>query len=85
MKVFRMNDCDWYVAETIEQAIEKCCEDVRLPAEEAVQDPEELSDTDLDRLIFHDEETGTRTFRAELDRIISSGVHVPCLFASTEY
>ncbi len=85
MKVFQMNDCDWYVADTMEAAIQQCCEDSGLPRDEAIDDPQELSDADLDRTIFVDEETGKRTFRAELDRLVAQGIHRPCLFASTEY
>ncbi len=84
LKIFQMNDCDWYVADTLEAAIQQCCEDSGLPRDEATDDPQELSDADLDRLIFNDDGT-TRTFRAELDRLAVLGIHRPQMFASTEY
>jgi hypothetical protein len=86
MKVFYLNDCDWYIAATLEEAKGQCAADTGLPVDEATEpDAHELTDEDLDRLIFMDEDEGKLTFRQELERQIATGNTKPRMFASTEY
>lgn len=96
IKIFKMNDCDWWAAETLDEAKLDCVhtfggvwpED----AEEFLDDPYEVGDEHLDKLWFVDAdemdangEPVRRTFREELNRMIESGEEFPCPFASTEY
>jgi hypothetical protein len=93
MRVFRINDCDWWMARTSEDAKASYLEILGpMPDDEAFDDPHELSDAELDRLMFvdvddHDQplKKTRRTFREELQRRIDAGVTVPEMFASTEY
>lgn len=87
IKVFRINECDWMAAETLEAAIASHtnitgheCED-----EGCCDGPRELTDAEMDTFIFADEDGSHRTFREELDRQIAAGVTFPAFFASTEF
>jgi hypothetical protein len=89
-RVFEMNDCGWWLAQTSSDA-ERDYRDTY--GQYALIHPEgarELSDGDLGRLIFFDDlsdqtKSGKRTFREELDRRLAAGVNSPEPFASTEY
>ena len=85
MKIFSMNDCDWMAADTIEDATAEFIKEYG--GDGSIEDPHELTDDDMDRLILHDGE-GERpdcTFREGLSRMVSEGVTFPIFFASTEY
>jgi len=47
LKVYKCTDCDWYVAESLEQAKELCEEAIGEPCEEGY--PVELTDAELDK------------------------------------
>jgi hypothetical protein len=90
MKIFQMNDCDWWIGESLAACkadyIANYCE------EDAIEeDAHELTDEELDTLIFtdYDEDerpTGTkRTFREQLAIEVASGGEFPRMFASTEF
>jgi len=87
MKIFEMNDCDWVVAESLEQSKLAYLKDYS----DDVEDARELTDSELDTLIFTDRdenETPTgdkRTFREQLAIEVAAGGTFPRLFASTEY
>lgn len=89
MRIFQVNDCDWWMAESAEQARNSAIEayggdddDCVLPLEEI----EEVSATEMERLKFHDEdEEETRTFKEQLAKRIREGAAKPEIFASTEY
>lgn len=88
-KIFAMNDCDWWMAPTLEQAVAGYLEMTGLDADECLEDPFELSDESMASLKFIDDynDTGdrtTRTFAEELERRIAAGA-VSEFFASTEY
>jgi hypothetical protein len=94
VKIFKLNDCDWVAATSLDEAIgclATCVsngvvdDDFR---EEFLDDPYELNDADLDQLKFREEdepETEWRTFRAELQLRLEAGAKPPFFFASTEY
>jgi hypothetical protein len=90
MKVFEMNDCDWWLANSAEEALADI-RGVSPSASDAPPEiaPRELTDEELDRLIFSDDlsepNAAKRTFREELNRRIAAGVTTPEPFASTEY
>lgn len=87
IKIFKLNDCDWYAANTLEEAIAQCAEDTGIPKEEVADDAYEVGDHHLDELIFKDEDRPDEeiTFRQELQRMIDAGTKFPAMFASTEY
>jgi hypothetical protein len=86
MKIFSMNDCDWYVGESLE-----ACKTSYLEVCEDVEDAYELTDEELDTTFFYDMDEdenmlGTkRTFREQLAIEIAEGGEFPRFFASTEY
>ena len=87
MKIFRLNDYDWWIAETQEQAIADYIKDVGLSEEETIDNPGELNEKQLNSYIFTDNEianTPQRTFKEELQRRINAGATSE-MFASTEY
>lgn len=93
-KVFAMNDCDWYAAQTAEEAAScmaetmgyKSADELRADGIIEAGHPRELSGEQLDKLKFFDEDADiTRTFREHLDLLIIRGASLPCFFASTEF
>ncbi len=84
VKIFRMDDCMWYAAESLEAAVAGYEADHDcLPPDD---DANEVSDADMDRLQFVDEDGVTRrSFREELTRRVAAGDVFPQIFASTEY
>lgn len=93
MKVFEMNDCDWFVGESLE-----ACKAWWLKgAIEGIDDlsfcdgARELTDDELDLLVFtvigeNEVPDGTkRSFREQLAIEIAAGGAFPRLFATTEY
>jgi hypothetical protein len=100
IKIFAMNDCDWYAGTTAEDATRGMAENLGFETtpeaiaemcEEYTVKPVELSDEDLERKMFaDDDEDGAkgsveRSFRAQLDNMIATGEEFPCFFASTEF
>lgn len=87
MRVFAMNDWDWWMARTLDEAKTHFTRFTSVPIED-LADARELTDDELDRLRYVDEsfEPGQRrSFRKELQRRVDAGVTEPQLFASTEY
>lgn len=88
MKIFQLNDCDWFIGETLD-----ACKAEYLAnyGEDVDDDAHELTDNELDTLMFNvcdgDERlTGeNRTFREQLAIEVAAGGEFPRLFASTEY
>jgi hypothetical protein len=90
VKVFRMNDCDWVAAPTLEEAKDWYQQTFRPTDDEAdlFDGPSEVDDTHMNGMLFRDEdgpETLTRTFREQLNLMIERGESFPAFFASTEY
>lgn len=90
MNIYQLNDCDWWVGPSID-ACKKDYADNYGDADSIDDGAHELSDEELDRLIFVDRdederETGVRrTFREQLAVEIADGGEFPRLFASTEF
>ena len=86
MKVFRINDYEWYMANTLEEAIKLAMDLTGLPADEAAEDDaHEECEAEMNRMKFVDDDGVTRrTFAAELQRRIEAGLPTGP-FASTEY
>jgi hypothetical protein len=51
-KVFSMNECDWWMAPTREQAIADYLAMTGLDADECIDDPHELSDESMQTLKY---------------------------------
>lgn len=93
IKIFQMNDCDWWAADSLESAIQDCMEQYGYTREQVEEDePRELTDEELDSLQYTDDpsdsEAETRTFREQLKVMQQEPEKYtphPCLFASTEY
>ena len=90
MKVFQMNDCDWMAGETLEECKAEYLSGFWHGAteEDAFDDPRELTDAEMDKKIFVDNEAEPevrRTFREQLAHIIAKGETFPTFFASSEF
>jgi len=93
LRVFRLNDCEWWLAPTLEIAkadYQKLCGPI--PDEEAFDEPRELSDDELCKRHFFDTDdneepikSSRRTFYEELRQQIKADPITPRLFACTEY
>lgn len=84
MKVFQLNDYEWYMAPTLEEAIDEAVRLTGLPRDEAADDDAcEVTSEDMQRLRFKEDDGSVRTFAEELTRRISAGAKTE-LFASTE-
>ncbi|AXT46571.1 MULTISPECIES: hypothetical protein [Chromobacterium] len=86
IQIYAMNDCDWVVARSREEAITF----YRTFSEDAEdwEGAEELSSKALDKLKYATGEClsgPTISFRARLQQIVDNGEDVPDLFASTEF
>jgi hypothetical protein len=87
MKIFKVNDCDWVMATSAEEAKQVLATFTDVHEDDEVR---ELTDHELDTFKFidedHDEEKDGPhpTFRQELARRVAAGDR-PDMFASTEY
>lgn len=93
LRVFRLNDCDWWLAHTLEEAKASYIADCGpMAEEEAFDEPRELTKEELRTLHFVDTDENERRisksrrqFRTELRRQIESDPITPRMFACTEY
>ena len=94
IKVFHMDDIDWWAGRTLESTKRAYLAETGLSADEAFEEfePYELPDTELDRLKFIDEDRRNAegkmvkfTFREHLLIMITEGEKFPCFFASSEW
>lgn len=87
MKIFEVNDYEYWMAETAEQARQSCVDtyksaDMAWPVDKI----RELSPDEMRRLkVFDDIANETRTLEEQLAKLLSTGVSGPEIFASTEY
>ena len=91
MKVFAMNDRDWMAGESLESVTELYLKEYAdgLPKDEALDNPHELTEHQMDRFRFHDDDAefydDCQTFQQRLNFMVRRGDKFPCFFASTEY
>lgn len=94
MKVFEINECEWYAGEDAESCIKLAMEESGLTREDVCDGNEdtksmELSEEAMDRLHFIDEDeagnTTKRTFAEQLQLMIERGETFPAFFATTEF
>lgn len=84
MKVFRVNDVEWYMAETLDQAIALCAKDRGESVDEVADHPRWLHANELCQLTFVHDDGIKHSFMEELAARIRRG-EKPGLFATTEY
>ena len=90
IRVYRMDDNEWWIGESLAACVE---EGKRQCGPECFDDPDEqyeLSDEQLQRLIFVDESDGSepavqRTFAEQLDLEIAEGGPFPRQFAAEDW
>lgn len=83
MRVFKTDDCEWWVGETME-ACQAAASYAHGYDEEDLENAEELTEEDLDEGRFYDDGV-VRSFREELALQLKAGGKFPRLFACTEY
>ena len=93
MKAFRINDCDTYCAETLEQAIDFASEESNIPVDEICDRPREcdldtemMYDCDLSDVPRKEREKYRITLREAIRRRVEDdGWTPPFMLCSTEY
>lgn len=87
IKVFRLNDWEWWAADTLEAAIAHWKQRSGLTDEE-LEEPRELTADEMAKLEYveHEDDPPTRrSFAAELAQRVAAGLEFPQPFATTEY
>lgn len=93
IKVFEMNDCEWWAGESLEAVIgEMChqlaCDDKAELQREGYIDEDgtcsEIARETLEKAKYRYEDGSQTTCFAVLQNLISSGHKFPCLIGSTE-
>lgn len=91
IKIFEINDTEWWAGDcTPEQMLIEVILEYGSTHEEVTGDinilPRELTDHELNLLVFEDESMEVRrSYREQLQKMIDDGETFPCLFATTEY
>lgn len=86
IKVFKLDDIEWWAGESLEACI-AAAQDAA-GSRDCYSDPSdyrEVSDDAMQRLQFIDEDGESRSFAAELERLIASGTSFPCQFAAEDF
>lgn len=84
-KIYRMNEIDWWCDFSKEEALKNYYNFTGEEPEEMLDEPIELTEEDMIRLKYCDEDGKTvRTFKAELEIILKNN-QAPCFFGSLEY
>ena len=90
IKIYKMNDIDWWVDysewEAKENYINWVCESVGVLRDEVDAHARELSNDELHHLKYYDGyDDQKRTFYEQLQIMINRKEKFPCFFASTEW
>lgn len=85
IKVFRLNDYEWWAARSLEEARSDYTETTGLSGEDAFDHPTQLSDEEMDQFIFIGDDGTKVSFRQHLSNSIARGNQFPGPFATTEY
>lgn len=83
-KVFKLNEFEWYAAPSLAAAVaawkkETGCDD------DALDEPRELTEKEMDTIKFHSDDEGILTFREELRLQRQRTGEYTGFFATTEY
>ena len=84
IKIFMVDEYDWYAAETEEDAIKKAMEELELEKDDFDRNTE-VSEEKMNNLIFLEEDEPRKTFRKKLNEMIVAGEKFPCFFATSEH
>lgn len=90
MKVFKVNDYEWWAGadlDSIRTAYEQHT-GIAADSDEGFDNPRELSDEELQKKTIHfdeGEQPDHSTFKEYLDELIAKSHEFPCYFAGTEY
>ena len=89
VKVFQLNDCDWWAGYDLKSVMADYSKETGVPPDEAFEDPHELTDEEMEACTHYGNadrpEDPPRSFRQELNMMIEAGAGFPAFFASTEY
>ena len=88
IKVYNMDDCTWYAAESLESAIEQYQEDCDGAAEDDIKEyAHELDDEQMKshRYYTNGELKIWHPFSRQLEVLIEQGTEFPCFFATEEF
>lgn len=89
IKIFRVNDYEWWAGESLEsiRAAYKERTGIDPDSDEGFDHPREIGELGMSKLVFFDDgpELANQTFREYLDHLIACGQEFPCFFAGTEY
>lgn len=91
VKVFQLNDYDWWAGATLESVKASYLEWTGVSEAEAFDNPQELTDKEMSTLRFREEDEDclpgqeAKTFRQRLNEMVAAGDEFPCFFASTEW
>lgn len=90
MKICQLNDCDWWIGESLEACKADYIAETGDP-DTVDDDAHELTEAELERLTFVDCDENERpiatkrSFREQLAIEVANGGTFPRMFASTEY
>jgi hypothetical protein len=82
--VFAMDDCEWWLARSLEEAVEDYTKRYD-PDPEMIAEAHRLSEADMDRLQYTDENKTQWSFRERLSYLAESGRLSVEMFATTEF
>lgn len=87
MNIYRINEYDWYMANTFTRAVAAAMSDSELPIDDVVNPMEcrKLDDEDLDNIMFTVVPGCKITFRQRLKDLESKGEAITGIFASKEW
>lgn len=86
IRIFRMDDNEWWAGESLEACVaegRRQCGDECYPDDPSEQ--YELTDEQMRKLKFEDEDGTTRTFAEELARRVADGEKFPQPFAAEDW
>lgn len=87
MRVFQLNDCEWWVGESAQACLDAALQEYGRETFDEVMEghnPHEIEIPALHKLQFNDDDGSKRSFAEQLQREIAEGGKFPRLFASTE-
>lgn len=86
IRIYALDDTDWWAGESLQACIAEaraqCGAGSYCDAEE---EGYELTDEQMQRFVFHDDDDEARSFAAQLERELAEGGTFPRLFASTDF
>jgi len=86
IKVFRLNDYEYWAGENLETVKAEYLRQTGVPENEAFDDPEEITPDEMaTRPLMDDGDSTIKTFADGLAGMLRDGTKVPCYFAGTEY